>query len=202
MFAPHADPSGDCVLKRLLASQPSRRDLSFPQGFEAGIAHRLDISTSGALVVADDPDELASIREAFKSGALRKTYRLRAARSVPWDRNRCDRPIAHDRRRKKRMVVKRGENTPHRGKWLPAETAFRRIGGDLFEAEMRSGVMHQIRVHAAFLGIPLLGDSLYGGGQPPADAPEGLRYFLHHQGLVGPDLQTAEVPLPAWAAGE
>ena len=51
VFPPHADPEGDCVLGRLLADDPARAELAWPTGFEGGIAHRLDRSTSGALVV-------------------------------------------------------------------------------------------------------------------------------------------------------
>lgn len=201
VFPPHDEPGGDCVLARLLIKAPWRAELPWPEGFEGGIAHRLDISTSGALLVADDPEELGVIRGWFRDGRLRKTYRFLAARDVPWDQHRCDRAVAHDRRHKGRMVVQRGASTPHRGSWLPAETRFRRISGRLWEAEMRTGVMHQIRVHAAFLGLPLLGDRRYGGGPTPDDAPAGVTFFLHHVGLVGPDrLRTEAVPMPGWAA--
>ena len=150
----------------------------WPAGFDRGIAHRLDVPTSGALVVADDPDELEQIRAHFAERRLWKTYRLRVARDVSWDENSCDRPIAHDKRRRRKMIVQRGSNTPHRGRWLPARTWFRRVHGSLFEARMQTGVMHQIRVHAAFLGIPLRGDRLYGGGGDGA-------FLLHHVGLEG-----------------
>lgn len=198
VFPPHDDPDGDCVLARILDVQGWRSDLAWPAGFAGGIAHRLDTSTSGALVVADDPAELARIREAFSEGRLRKTYRFLAAREVPWDAHACELPIAHDRRRKGRMVVQRGRATPHRGRWYPARTRFLRLRGPLFEARMRSGVMHQIRVHAAFLGIPLLGDRAYGGGPTPPDAPPGVTFFLHHVGIEGA-LTTSPVPLPRWA---
>ncbi len=201
VFPPHADPQGDCLLARLLRREPGRADQAWPAGFAGGLAHRLDVSTSGAVLVADDPEELAWIRAAFAEGGLRKTYRLLAARDVPWDAHGCTARIAHARRRKGRMVVERGRATPHRGRWYPAETRFRRLRGRLFEAEMRTGVMHQIRVHAAFLGIPILGDRRYGGGPTPADAPPGCEFFLHHLGLEGPgDLRTDPVPLPEWAA--
>jgi len=101
----------------------------------------------------------------------------------------------------RRMVVQRGRSTPHRGRWYSAETRFRRVAGPLFEARMRTGVMHQIRVHAAFVGIPLLGDRIYGGGATPADAPGGVTFFLHHLGISGPEgLHTDSVPLPSWAS--
>ena len=182
-FPPHAEPGGDCVLARLLAADPARADQPWPDGFAGGIAHRLDVSTSGALLVADDPTELAAIRDAFAAGALTKTYRFVAARDVPWHAHTCDLPLAHDRRHARRMVVQRGASTPHRGRWYPAHTAFRRIDGALWEAVITTGVMHQIRVHAAFVGLPLAGDRLYGGGPTPEHAPPGATFLLHHDGL-------------------
>lgn len=200
VFPPHANPRGDCVLLRLLEAQPWRAELPWPEGFAGGIAHRLDISTSGALLVARDPDALQELRSWFAERRLDKTYRFLAARDVPWDEHRCDRPIAHDRRHKGRMVVQRGQNTPHRGRWYPAETRFRRVRGRLFEAVMTTGVMHQIRVHAAFLGLPLLGDARYGGGREAEGLPPGATFFLHHLGVEGPGgFRSDPVPLPGWA---
>lgn len=192
VFPPHDDPLGDCVLAALLAAEPARASLPWPPGFEGGIVHRLDTPTSGALLVADDPEELARLRAAFAAGALAKRYVLEAARDVPWDAHACDRPIAHDARRKARMVVQRGAATPHRGRWLPASTRFRRLEGRVWEAVITTGVMHQIRAHAAFVGLPLAGDALYGGGR----RPEG--FHLHHVGLVGPGVATSPVAWPAW----
>ncbi len=199
VFPPHVEPDGDCVLARLLAESPSRAAGPWPEGFAGGIAHRLDVGTSGALAVADDPEELAALRAAFQSKLLVKTYRFVSRRDVPWDDGGCDRAIAHDRRKKRRMVVQRGPNTPHRGRWLAAETWFRRVAegphGVMWEARMRTGVMHQIRVHAAFVGLVLAGDPIYGGGEP---VPLGAPFALHHVGFVGSDFATAAVPEPGW----
>ncbi len=202
VFPPHDDPRGDCVLVRLLAREPWRAALPWPDGFAGGIAHRLDTSTSGALLVADDVDDLARIRAAFRDRVLVKTYRLLAARDVPWDENVCEAAIAHDPRHKGRMVVQRGRATPHRGAWQPAETRFTRVAGALWQAEMRSGAMHQIRVHAAFVGIPLRGDRRYGGGPTPPDAPEGVTFFLHHVGLRGEGIATLPIETPPWARAQ
>ena len=200
VFAPHENPGGDCLLARLLAEQPERASMAFPQGFEGGIAHRLDTSTSGAILVADSPQELAEIRVAFRDGEIRKTYLFRAARDVSWDQNVCELALAHDPKHRGRMTVQRGNNTPHRGKWLPARTSFTRVAGKLWRAEMSTGVMHQIRLHAAFVGLPIVGDKVYGGGPPAADAPEGAVFLLHHVGLDGPGpIRTAKVPDPPWA---
>lgn len=199
VLPPHADLQGDCVLVRLLADQPHRATVAWPAGFEGGLVHRLDTSTSGAVALADDLADLTFLRGLFGDGKLRKRYLLRAARDPDWDQNRCELALAHDPRHKGRMVVQRGRETPHRGKWLPARTSFRRRAGTLFEAEITTGVMHQVRVHAAFVGIPILGDRRYGGGETPQDAPPGLVFYLHHRGFTGPDgLRTAEVPDPSW----
>ena len=198
VFPLHDDPGGDCVLARLLAAESARVGEPWRPGFEGGIAHRLDRSTSGAILVADDPGELERIREAFRGRALRKTYRFVAAKDVPWSENICEVRIAHDRRRKGRMVAERGASTPHRGRWHDARTRFQRVSGRLWQAEMRTGVMHQIRLHAAFVGIPLLGDRRYGGGPTPAGAPDGVDFFLHHLGLSGPGVATTPVARPAW----
>lgn len=96
------------------------------------------------------------------------------------------------------MVVQRGPDTPHRGRWYPASTSFRVVDGTLVAAVITTGVMHQIRVHAAFLGISLLGDRRYGGPDHTTPPPEGVTFFLHHVGLRGAGFSTATVPDPAW----
>lgn len=194
VFPLHADPTSDCVLARLLDREPWRADLAFPEGFEGGIAHRLDRFTSGALLVADDPGELVAIRQAFADRAFVKTYRMRSDGQVAWSSNRCTLPIAHSKKSRRKMVVQRGSRTAHRGRWYPADTSFRRIEGSLWEVVITTGVMHQIRVHAAFVGLPLVGDVLY-GGPPTGDG----RFRLHHVGLEGP-FTTTSVPSPSWVA--
>jgi len=194
-LSPHRDPACPCALRDLIAAQPWRAQAPWPDGFPGGIAHRLDVPTSGALWVADDPAELTRMREWFAQGALRKTYVFQTDRDVPWDTHVVDRPIAHDKRRRSRMIVKRGRNTPHRGRWYDAHTELERLGDGLWQAVITTGVTHQIRVHAAFVGLALRGDRLYGGGEAITDR---VPFHLHHVGLVGPEGGTQEVPPPEW----
>jgi len=198
VFRPHTDPNGDCLLARLLAARPAQH-ADFPTGFEGGIVHRLDVSTSGAVLAVKGPEHFASLRALFTDKRLVKTYRFLSNAQVPWIKNEVLAAIGHDKRRKKRMVVQRGKTTPHRGKWYPAKTHFRHIEGRLWEAVITTGVMHQIRAHAAFVGIPLAGDKVYGGGDLGCPkAPEDVLFALHHLGLAGGDLPEVEAALPEW----
>lgn len=186
-------PRGDepSLLGLLLEARPSQDGSEWPPGFEGGLLHRLDNHTSGLVIAARESTALEAGRAAFASHRLVKHYRLLTARDVPWDEHDVDRPLAHDRRRRSRMVWQRGASTPHRGRWYPATTRFRRLGrrGELhlWEATMSTGVMHQIRVHAASVGLPLAGDRLYGGGG------DG-RFRLHHRRIVGWPGEAPEVP--------
>lgn len=184
------------VLESLLDLAPSQAQVPWPVGFEGGIAHRLDTETSGLLLVATSLPALERIREAFGGGTLLKTYLLVARRQVPWDAHEVEVPIGHDPRHKGRMVVQRGASTPHRGRWYPARTRFQREGTHRWRVTMSSGVMHQIRVHAAFVGLALLGDRLYGGGEGHPAMKAG--FMLHHLGLEGPGWRTPQVPVPPW----
>ena len=81
VFPPHADPDGDCVLSRWLPQHPEQAAVHWPDGFAGGIAHRLDIGTSGALAVAASLDELEQLRSAFRDKALTKSYRFVSRRA-------------------------------------------------------------------------------------------------------------------------
>lgn len=180
---PKKDTNEDSVLIRLFAREPHRNHIAWPKGFAGGIVHRLDTPTSGGLLVAENPEQVWKIREMFSQKILEKRYLFLSSKEPRWDTHHCEAPLAHDKKKKGNMIPKRGKNTPHRGKWHNAKTTFRHLGRNegvsLWEAVMFSGVMHQIRVHAAFLGIALLGDRRYGGGQTPEYFPSS--FALHHQ---------------------
>jgi len=208
VFAPHEMRDGDCVLNRWRKQRPEADHIAWPDGFAGGIVHRLDNATSGQLLIAHDLASLKALRALFAARVLAKSYRFVSTKDVSWDSHGVDTPLAHDRRRRSRMVVQRGRNTPHRGKWLTAHTRFARVGpldggGTLWVAEMNSGVMHQIRVHAASVGIALAGDRHYGGGPAMTCArPPNVPFLLHHVGLVGPDLRPGIASLPGWWPSE
>jgi 23S rRNA pseudouridine1911/1915/1917 synthase len=199
-FPFHSSPGSDCLLHRLLQKYPEQENKGWPDGFEGGIAHRLDVATSGQILVALDPEHLIEMRALFAKKKLQKTYYFLSERKVPWKKNSLALPIAHERRRAKRMIVQRGQNTPKKGKWYPAETFFEHVKGrfglHLWKAQMRTGVMHQIRAHGSFAGIALLGDRLYAGGEAPKYFP--VNFALHHYGVQYDEWNLQKIPLPEW----
>lgn len=196
VFPKKETPQEDSLLTRLLSLAPSRKEISWPQGFEGGILHRLDTPTTGGVLIAPSVQEVYRQRALFAQQERPKCYLFLSSKHVPWQEHVCEKAIAHDKHKKGKMVPKRGNNTPHRGKWYEACTSFRHIyrqdGISLWEARMQTGVMHQIRVHASFLGIALLGDRKYGGGETP-DFFLGTFALHHHQ--IG---DWPAIPVPSW----
>ncbi len=201
-----AQGAGPSLLEALLTLAPEQGRAPWPPGYEGGIAHRLDNGTSGLVVVARDPDTLAGVRADLAARRIEKTYRFVTDRTVAWDTHVAAVAIGHDRRRKGRMVPRRGERTPHRGRWYEAETLFRRSGPWTWEARIRTGVTHQVRLHAAWVGLALLGDRPYGGHPFPPGvlavlADSSPPFLLHHVSDSGPGWESPVAPPPpSWEA--
>jgi 23S rRNA pseudouridine1911/1915/1917 synthase len=142
----------------------------------AGMVHRLDKETSGLLVVAK-----TDRAHRLLSGAIAARRVVRRYAAMTWghltsDTLTIDKPIARDPRDRKRMaIVIKGR---------PAKTDLIRLArfdaGDLLRAHLHSGRTHQIRVHLASIGHPVMGDDVYGGGggRRVAGLPP-KRHFLH-----------------------
>jgi len=145
-----------------------------------GLVHRLDTGTSGLLLAARSMRAFGALRAAFRAGNVEKRYlAVVAGDASPLDRLCLQVPLAHDPQDRRRMV-----EAPAGARAWPAETRImvRAVGtgASLVEATIRTGVTHQVRVHLALGGHPLLNDTLYGG--PPAELPPG-RHALHAAGL-------------------
>lgn len=130
-----------------------------PRWSDLSILHRLDKETSGLMVLGKTPVANRSLAQQFEARRVEKVYRLRTDRVIRVESWTADSSVV---RAGDRYVAR-----PHSAGLDPAETRFQRVaGGDRWtewEAFPRTGRTHQIRVHAAQGGIPLLGDSLYGG---------------------------------------
>jgi RluA family pseudouridine synthase len=180
-----------------------------------GVVHRLDRGASGLVVFTIRSVANKSLHKQFVEHSMRRGYRLRVRPSKPGAppaEIRCEAPL-----------VKQGGGVaiaePGAAGAMSAVTRFRHVAEvpssvpgstvaeHLFDAELETGRTHQIRAHAAHLGLPIVGDHRYGGSEPAAadsEAAEHERLCLHAWTLDFTHPRTGEAlhfeaPLPEWA---
>ena len=124
VFPLHNDPSRPCVLYEVKEYAPQLNDIQ-NERFECGIAHRLDIPTSGAIYIAKNTLYLETLRSLFASKQLLKIYYFLSSQSKV-EYISCDLPIGHHPKNKRKMIVKKTYRC--RGKRYPAQTSFQLIG--------------------------------------------------------------------------
>lgn len=163
-----------------------------------GIGHRLDKDTSGLLMVAKTAHAHSALSAQLKDRRVTKGYLgLAAGRPAP-PQGVIDAPIGRHPRHRTRMAVTaggRGSRTDYRvlqqyaGDTTPGQSAGagRDTAAALLELYLHTGRTHQIRVHLAWLGHPLVGDGVY--GRPSPLLP---RHFLHAHHLAFQHPQTGE----------
>jgi 23S rRNA pseudouridine1911/1915/1917 synthase len=138
-----------------------------------GIVHRLDAGTSGLMTVAKTDEAYVALRSMFRAHAVQRRYLALVRGSVVNDIFAVEAPLG---RRAAKIVVDATEGRR-------AETRFevreRLAGATLLEAVPRTGRTHQIRVHLAAVGHPILGDRTYGGGGDDTHRLGLDRPFLH-----------------------
>jgi 23S rRNA pseudouridine1911/1915/1917 synthase len=143
-----------------------------------GIVHRLDRYTSGVLLVARHDAAHRHLARQFAARETEKTYLALVHGRVEQDQGRIEKPIGRDPARRVRMTARLG-----RGRAALTEyRVLRRFAAfTLLEVRIRTGRTHQIRVHLASLGHPVVGDRLYGAPARIAGRPALGRFFLHAQ---------------------
>ena len=168
---PTAGRRGGTLVNRLLGMGVPLAPAGGP--LRPGIVHRLDVGTSGLLVVAKTDEAYEALRSMFGVHAVERGYLALVRGAVANDAFAVDAPLG---RRAAKIVVDATEGRQ-------AETGFevreRLDGATLLEAVPRTGRTHQIRVHLAAIGHPILGDRAYGGGGNDARRVGLERPFLH-----------------------
>jgi 23S rRNA pseudouridine955/2504/2580 synthase len=181
------------VIEALRVLRPDARFLE--------LVHRLDKETSGCLLIAKKRSALRALHELFRGEGIEKTYL--ALLVGCWQRKKqwVDAPLLKN-------VAKSGERMVMVSKaGKQAQTFFRRIqqfkNATLVEASPKTGRTHQIRVHAAYLGHPIVADSRYGEDEINQQFKQKgyKRLFLHAKKLSFPhpstgEKMTLEAPLP------
>ncbi|HEY9071585.1 MAG TPA: RluA family pseudouridine synthase [Candidatus Ozemobacteraceae bacterium] len=161
-----------------------------------GVVHRLDKGTSGLMVLAKTESVHRKLTRSFASRQVTKEYLALVQGRIADDRGRIEVAIERDRLHRKRMKATYGE----RGRMAVSvfEVIERLRGASLVRVRIETGRTHQIRVHMAFIGHPLLGDVLYGGKRIDGKIVHHLhsaRLTLKHP-VSGTPI-TWEAPLPA-----
>ena len=155
------------------------------RALEPGLVHRLDTDTSGVLLVARTPEAYRALRQQFTAHAVMKEYLALVEGDITTS-GEVRVPIAHDRHNRRKMRVWLRPPGPH-VRARAAITSYRPLellpGATLLQVRIATGVMHQIRVHLASIGHPILGDRIYNrtpGGSLPRHLLHACRITFRH----------------------
>jgi 23S rRNA pseudouridine1911/1915/1917 synthase len=171
---PAAGHTSGTLVNALLARWPQVAQVGGRD--RAGIVHRLDKDTSGVLLVAKTEPARLNLMAQFAARTVQKRY-LALVEGIPaTPTGEIDAPIARHPNQRRRMAVIRSGR--------PAVSVYRIIrvfeGYSLLEVQPRTGRTHQIRVHMAFIGHPIVGDTVYGHRKQRLKLD---RHFLHAESL-------------------
>ncbi|MFN3330747.1 MAG: RluA family pseudouridine synthase, partial [Pyrinomonadaceae bacterium] len=149
-----------------------------------GIVHRLDKETSGLMVVAKSQEVQEKLSAQFQNREVFKQYIALVHGAVEQESGKIDAPIGRDRKNRLKMKVTTQGGRSALSFWR----VLRRYEKfTLLEVEPKTGRTHQIRVHLAYIGHPIVGDRLYNSGRDKTVANQQIkqaiaklnRFFLH-----------------------
>jgi 23S rRNA pseudouridine1911/1915/1917 synthase len=174
---PGAGHSSGTLVHGLLARYPEIADVGDP--FRPGIVHRLDRDTSGLMVVARTPRAYDALVEQLSARAVDRRYSTLVWGRPAATRGTIDAPIGRSSARRTRMAVRDAGRPARTG--YEVERTFDEPRCSLLACTLETGRTHQIRVHLAAIGHPVVGDATYGGHRESIDLD---RPFLHAEHLA------------------
>ena len=161
-----------------------------------GVVHRLDKDTSGIIIMAKNDAAMQWLQEQFVARSVKKSYFALVDGVPPTPTGRVEAPIGRDpAHRKKMAVLSPGKGREAISEYKTLETFPEHT---FLEVSILTGRTHQIRLHCAFVGAPVVGDTLYGRRRQKVKVP---RQFLHAARLTimlpnESEPRTFEAPLP------
>ena len=159
----------DCVSARLQAAYP-----------DALVVHRLDMATSGLMLLARGPEMQRRLSQAFAGRLIDKTYTAVVAGQLAEDAGEIDLPLGADWPNRPRQQVDALHGKPSLTRWrVLSRDALR--GQTRLALQPQTGRTHQLRVHLSAIGHAILGDALYASNAVAAAAP---RLLLHASRLT------------------
>lgn len=189
------------VVNALISRYPAMaEEFTADDATRPGIVHRLDKDTSGCLAVAKTVEAKFKLGKAFADRKTGKTY-LAVCRGVPKQPTGELKTLIgrHPVNRQKMAVVERNGKEAHTSYRVVAQKVIDGVPFALMEVKIFTGRTHQIRVHLSSVGLPIIGDELYGGKKVMISGVE--RQMLHAWKLSLPhpatgDLMNFTSPLP------
>jgi len=187
------------LLNALIARRPELSGVG-EGGLRSGVVHRLDVDTSGVLLVATEQTAWSRLRTAFREHRIDKRYRALVVGQLDGE-GALELDLAVVRHRPARVAVV-GEGTGRvpagaRRTGLRWQALAQGDGVTLVEVRPRTGFLHQIRATLAWLGHPVCGDPVYGS---PADPTGATRQLLHAASVQFEEVR-AESPDPSDFSG-
>jgi 23S rRNA pseudouridine1911/1915/1917 synthase len=174
----HADER-DTVMNAVVARFPEIATVGV-KPLEGGLVHRLDNGTSGALLIARNRGTFDKLRDAIRAGRIARRYEALVTGALE-RKTEIDAPIAHHAKNPRKMIVGDLSSANPKRAGRAASTVvepLRRVNDfTLLSIAPKTGSRHQIRVHLASIGHPIVGDVLYGG--PASETLARGRFWLH-----------------------